>query len=153
MTESIISVGAYISAIALLICSIIGATCIIWLVMKAAFRVFVPPYRPGSSTVELPKIPPPSTDHNDGHFIDDPMAVVNTKPDFEGIGDKPIPATKNCIIRDGAVYAYRKVEFLKPGNTICNTCDFCDLCKNEVDGLLCSVFPGSDEDGCHFERI
>lgn len=23
---------------------------------------------------------------NDGHFIDDPLAIVNAKPDFEGIG-------------------------------------------------------------------
>jgi len=25
---------------------------------------------------------------NDGHFIDDPLMVVNTKPDFSGIGLK-----------------------------------------------------------------
>lgn len=23
---------------------------------------------------------------NDGHFIDDPLGIVNAKPDFEGIG-------------------------------------------------------------------
>ena len=153
MIESTISVSAYISAIALLICSIIGATCITWLVMKAAFRVFVPPYKPGSSTVEPPTIPPPSTDHNDGHFIDDPVAVVNTKPDFEGIGEKPINATKNCIIINGAVYAYKMAKLAKIGDTICNTCDLCDFCEKEDDRLPCSVFPESEEDGYHFERI
>ena len=26
---------------------------------------------------------------NDGHYIDDPVDVVNAKPDFEGIGEMP----------------------------------------------------------------
>lgn len=26
----------------------------------------------------------------DGHFIDDPLMVVNVKPDFEGLGIEPI---------------------------------------------------------------
>ena len=27
---------------------------------------------------------------DDGHFIDDPLTVVNVKPDFEGLGMEPI---------------------------------------------------------------
>jgi hypothetical protein len=27
--------------------------------------------------------------NDDGHFIDDPLMVVNTKPDFEGLGLPP----------------------------------------------------------------
>ena len=27
----------------------------------------------------------------DGHFIDDPLMIVNAKPDFEGLGIEPIP--------------------------------------------------------------
>ena len=27
---------------------------------------------------------------DDGHFIDDPLMVVNAKPDFEGLGMEPI---------------------------------------------------------------
>ena len=27
---------------------------------------------------------------DDGHFIDDPLVIVNAKPDFEGLGMEPI---------------------------------------------------------------
>ena len=28
--------------------------------------------------------------NDDGHYIDDPLMVVNAKPDFEGLGIPPI---------------------------------------------------------------
>ena len=32
---------------------------------------------------------------NDGHFIDDPLYVVNVEPDFSGLGMEPIHPTLN----------------------------------------------------------
>lgn len=34
---------------------------------------------------------------NDGHFIDDPLYVVNVEPDFSGIGMEPIHINKGTM--------------------------------------------------------
>jgi hypothetical protein len=33
----------------------------------------------------------------EGHYIDDPLYVVNVKPDFSDIGLKPIKRNEQCL--------------------------------------------------------
>ena len=149
--DTIFNIAMWIVAFALIAILVVAVFRLIWIAIKSAWEDILADVGPGARHF-IPNSAQP-IDHNDGHFIDDPMAVVNTKPDFKGIGDKPIPATKNCIIINGTVYAYRKAIFQITEDTICNTCDLRDFCDKEVGKLLCSIFTDSDEDGCHFERI
>lgn len=71
--------------------------------------------------------------------------------DFSKLGDKPI--ANNGVIIDGVVYAYRKAKLETKDGTICTTCALNEICDSMNETITCSVFKGSDEDGCHFERI
>ncbi len=82
---------------------------------------------------------------NDGHFIDDPLAIVNAKPDFEGIGEF-IPYTKNCIIINGKVYALEDVSEEEneahPWDFCEKLCDLYQTCRidlNCVSHTLCDI--------------
>ena len=59
----------------------------------------------------------------------------------------------NGIIIDGVVYAYKKAKLETKDGTICTTCALNEICNSMNETITCSVFKGSDEDGCHFERI
>ena len=71
--------------------------------------------------------------------------------DFSKLGDKPI--ANNGVIIDGVAYAYKKAKLETKDGTICTTCALNEICDSMNETITCSVFKGSDEDGCHFERI
>ena len=149
--DTIFNIAMWIVAFALIAILVVAVFRLIWIAIKSAWEDILADVGPGARHF-IPNSAQP-IDHNDGHFIDDPMAVVNTKPDFKGIGDKPIPATKNCIIINGAVYAYRKANLENKDNTICSTCDLAVTCNSIEKEILCSIFSKDCGDDCHFERI
>lgn len=73
--------------------------------------------------------------------------------DFSNICQQPEPIANNGIIIDGVAYAYKKAKLETKDGTICTTCALNAICNRMAETITCSVFKGSDEDGCHFERI
>lgn len=71
---------------------------------------------------------------NDGHFIDDPLGIVNAKPDFEGIGEF-IPVERNCIVIDGVCYVLREPDFSE--KSMCGQCDLAHICEVMGEWPIC----------------
>ena len=74
---------------------------------------------------------------NDGHFIDDPLAIVNAKPDFEGIGES-IPVERDCIVIGGTLYVLREPDFSE--KSICAQCDLIRICAKMCEWPICEMF-------------
>lgn len=72
---------------------------------------------------------------NDGHMIDDPMVVVGTKPDFEGLG---LDNFKQKIIVDHNVQDMMKIDYIHACSKLDNG-RFCYMTMDEggrIDNLL-----------------
>lgn len=79
----------------------------------------------------------------DRHFIDDPINVVNVKPDFEGMGEI-IPHERNCIIIDGHCYVLREPK--ESEESICRQCAFDKTCQEMIEWPLCEMIHKIDHD-------
>ena len=87
---------------------------------------------------------------NEGHFIDDPLAIVNAKPDFEGMGEI-IPVERNCIVIDGVCYVLREAE--PSDDTICLQCALNEKCRDMCEYPICQMIHHEDKDSRKVYKI
>ena len=83
----------------ILVIIVIYIICFVVKVGYAAIKdLFNEDHGPFTVTPKTPSPQPPNK--SDGHFIDDPMAVVNVKPDFKGIGDMPSEKDVDDLLKE-----------------------------------------------------
>ena len=126
----------WIAAFAVFVLLVVAAFCAIWFAIKCAWEYISP-----SGDEEKP----------DDDYIEQRFAVLERK--IKLLEDFKSSIATNGIIIDGVVYAYRKAKLDTKDGTICTTCALNAICNSMDETITCSVFKGSDEDGCHFERI
>ena len=135
--ETIINIAMWIAAFALLVILVVVACCAIWFVIRTAWEYISP-----SDKEEEP----------DDVYDPTPQRLNECERKIKLLEEFKASLATNGIIIDGVVYAYKKAKLETKDGTICTTCALNAICDNMKETITCSVFKGSDEDGCHFER-